>query len=909
MKKRFLRGIFAFVAVLGGVCLSEPACANAAGEKEITVTMPLAVEMSLDLSDKNRPAFYGEGEVYSVCEEQYKHTVIAWEIQGYPTINTPNGEYSTPAGTIIGITGCMNSRSGYRNYQAENSLGGYTMDDFLKGKIYVKIPISKAFIDTYGMGEYSMVIPVNLTMETGYGEYDDKLSYTSWEALIEMGDLVMADDTTVETLPANRTDGKRRMILEIPPGITTIKNSSGMAAYSEATIPASLTGEDVFYWSQLEKLTFEAGRTSIPKQFCEGMHFLEEVVIEDDEELLIDSGAFSDCTYLKSINMPKRVTLGAKAFANCYSLEEITFRESVDITSDVTSYNYSPFHMCDVKKMTFEEGITSIPSNLCCMTERLTDLYLPTTLTTMGYRAFTSCHALKDVTIRSNITISGSSYKGAFENTGIETITFDDGVTYVTERLFYDGSSNVKHIYFPETMKAIGADAFNSCESLEELYIPSSITYMGGDAFKGCEKLKELVIRSDISLPRSTVVSPFRGSGITKITYTGNATSIPAYFFKGGCEHLTDLDLGNVTFLDGDAFGGCTSLKHVEIKRNVNSDRSCVRSPFSGGSFESITIDEGVTLLSKYLFADVCSNITEIHLPSTLMVIEQGVFEGCTSLETINFPASLRSVGQYAFKGSTALKYITINSDFSKDGSAAISPFYNGGLETITIADGVTRIGRIYLANATDDPMTITIPTSVTTIDTNAFLTGELFDVVYTGTRAQWNDVSIGYNFTPLSVVCADDNINTSGMSVTSPGTMNIDALLGDLSEDNAIEKADDIEDNNEDEAGDSVTTGSFTFLNAVVDVSIPIEGSDETIETDGEEVTDNDRRSEQSDDGICNISGQSDGDDTQGSDEGLSSLTQTGEQDQAQDCSAGTADPEEASGEQSGTDIDCDIG
>ncbi len=66
MRKRVLMGIFAFFAVLGGVCLSEPACANAAGEKEITVTMPVEVEMSLDLSDKNRPAFYGEGEVYSV---------------------------------------------------------------------------------------------------------------------------------------------------------------------------------------------------------------------------------------------------------------------------------------------------------------------------------------------------------------------------------------------------------------------------------------------------------------------------------------------------------------------------------------------------------------------------------------------------------------------------------------------------------------------------------------------------------------------------------------------------------------------------------------------------------------------------------------------------------------------------
>lgn len=100
----------------------------------------------------------------------------------------------------------------------------------------------------------------------------------------------------------------------------------------------------------------------------------------------------------------------------------------------------------------------------------ITELYLPSTLTSISSFAFYGCENLTKVQISEGL-LSIGYYSFAY-------------------------CSNLAEIYIPDTVNYISAEAFIDCYSLEEITIPKSCQYIGSGAFSGCEALNSITFES-----------------------------------------------------------------------------------------------------------------------------------------------------------------------------------------------------------------------------------------------------------------------------------------------------------------------------------------------------------------------------------------------------------------------------
>lgn len=84
-------------------------------------------------------------------------------------------------------------------------------------------------------------------------------------------------------------------------------------------------------------------------------------------------------------------------------------------------------------------------------------------------------------------------------------------------------------------------------------------------------------------------------------------------------------------------------------------------------SLQEVDIPESVTVLGDYAFA-FCKKLPNIdgQLPTQLVTIGEGCFEGCISLEAVTVPATVTSVGARAFAHCSSLKTVDIDATLEK---------------------------------------------------------------------------------------------------------------------------------------------------------------------------------------------------------------------------------------------------
>ena len=139
------------------------------------------------------------------------------------------------------------------------------------------------------------------------------------------------------------------------------------------------------------------------------------------------------------------------------------------------------------------------------------------------------------------------------------------------------------------------------------------------------------------------------------------------------------------------------------------------------------------------------SSGVKIVIPGSVTGIGNLAFRDCDSLTSITIGNSVTSIGVNAFFGCKSLTSITIPDGVTGIGNCA---FYGcQKLTSITIGNSVTSIGNSAFEDC-DSLTSITIPDSVTSIGDGAFCyCNSLTDVYYTGSEAEWANISIrSYN-------------------------------------------------------------------------------------------------------------------------------------------------------------------
>ena len=524
---------------------------------------------------------------------------------------------------------------------------------------------------------------------------------------------------------------------------------------------------------------------------------LRRVIITDESSF--GYGAFSYCNSLTNITFGSSVaSIGSAAFRSCDGLTSVT------IPSSVVNIGNEAFDGCTKLAEVHVDDVASwceinfgnyysnplVYANKFYMNDRLvTNLEIPSSVTSVEAYAFCECSGLTSVTIRSSVTNIGShAFAGCV---GLTSATLPDSVVSIGDGAF-NGCSGLESMLIGDSVMNIGASAFEGCSRLVCVTIPNSVRNIGAGAFSGCSGLSEISMPfvgsgrgntgADALLGYIFGTSSYEGGTITKQYYSSSSYStfyIPStlrrviitdessfgYGAFSYCSGLTNITFGSsVTRIGAAAFRGCSSLTGMSIPKsvvsignqafdgcskltNVHVDDVAAWCSIRFGNYYSnplvyankfyvddvlvseLVIPDSVESIGDFAFCK-CSGLLSVTIPGSVTHIGSYTFRNCTGLTQMNIPDSVKSIGGYAFYNCTKLKFVKLGNSITSIGEHA---FENcSKLASVTIPDSVTSIGGSAFSGCSGLTSAI-IGNGVTSIGSSVFyncssLTSVIFD-------------------------------------------------------------------------------------------------------------------------------------------------------------------------------------
>jgi hypothetical protein len=147
-----------------------------------------------------------------------------------------------------------------------------------------------------------------------------------------------------------------------------------------------------------------------------------------------------------------------------------------------------------------------------------------------------------------------------------------DGVLFdknQTKLILYPYGKGGSSYTIPDSVIAIGQDAFYNCTGFTNIVIPNHVTDLQQSAFLACSGLTSVTIGSSVT---NIETAAFEGcSSLTSVIIPESVTSIGQYAFYN-CTGLTNIMIGKgIATIVGGAFLSCSSLLGVYFEGNAPS--------------------------------------------------------------------------------------------------------------------------------------------------------------------------------------------------------------------------------------------------------------------------------------------------------------------------------------------------
>ena len=264
------------------------------------------------------------------------------------------------------------------------------------------------------------------------------------------------------------------------------------------------------------------------------------------------------------------------------------------------------FYSSKLTNIYLPNTITSIESYCFGNSKQLVDLSIPASVTSVNSSFVNGCSALTTLYVGSGSSsydaLNGVLYTKDLKTLvrypeGLTATSFSvrSGVTAIASHAFY--KAKLTSISLPTTLQSIGSSTF-SYSSIKTLSIPASVTSVSTTSFSAMSALTQFTVASG-----NTAFSTD-----SRALFDKNKTLLKAY--AQGNTSTTYTIPSTVTEIEYDAFWTNKYLK-------------------------KITLPDNVTTIGGYAFAS------------------------CSSLEEINIPAKVTKIDSYAFSSNAAMKSVT----------------------------------------------------------------------------------------------------------------------------------------------------------------------------------------------------------------------------------------------------------
>jgi len=486
-------------------------------------------------------------------------------------------------------------------------------------------------------------------------------------------------------------------------------------------------------------------------------------VIEFPERTVrIGDYAFYGNNYIKEVSLPSTLTeLGISVFESAKGLDKITFATKDGKTS-LKEISESAFSSLNITGITLPEGIVTIGAKAFYNCYNLTSIDIPSTVKTIGDEptgyavtgAFYGCTNLAEVTFAENTQLE-EIFKYTFGKTALTEIKIPATVKTIGEKAFEnvkltkvefltvgEGDNKTSALTsiganafagtlltsftLPETNAklTLGKNLFSGCTDLEEVYLSSQVASIT-NVFDGCKSdyiisvskdntnlqthetlpliiSKQTVGEGEEAKTVITIKLAYRQITEAELIIPDNCIAIEANAFALQ-QYITKVVLpaGLTTIGDG-AFHDCHVLKEVEFKYEKNQNqlttlgtttnsygvfqncyslekivlpnaKSATDKPVNGGIIYDKTFLGCVSItklgVTPATEEDIKNLDTGVYIPSGTTSIGTttgktysgygSVFQKCTSLESVTLPANLKQLSDGTFAECSSLTTIT----------------------------------------------------------------------------------------------------------------------------------------------------------------------------------------------------------------------------------------------------------
>ncbi len=510
--------------------------------------------------------------------------------------------------------------------------------------------------------------------------------------------------------------------------------------------------------SSLKDINFGSNMKTIKSYAFWEMYGIEELVLPEGLET-VEEAAFQYLDHLKRVTIPESIrTFGsvtngihhspfinshiierfvgkfASADGRCLILDEADGNkvllhfagtgysgQSYSIPSGVTSIAQLAFDYTAPKSIILPEGLLSIEPDAFSWCSYLESMTIPTTLTSIGTKAFNNCRKLKEVKLKPTaiptVIAYGSSmgnmfynpdaslkiyvpgnllnaYKttqywstyesqyvaaqtdnelwftlrdGSIQEDAINVSDWSGWVTGSGEEITpcFDSDRQVWVVQFSEPIHSVPAEAFRNKLLLTGVSLPASVSVIGERAFEFCTGLNSVEFGSDFLEEIDDYA--FHGCDLSSVNIP-NTNRLGVHAFQNN-ENLTSVTLGshvNIDPEDDNPFMNCVSLVSFEGDNDlISEDRhSLIKNGIliatATAGLTNFTTPSNVTEIGAQAFYG--STLQNINIRYGVTSLGWAAFTNCPNLLTISIPESVTFISDHNFSNCASLRQVGMDS-------------------------------------------------------------------------------------------------------------------------------------------------------------------------------------------------------------------------------------------------------